>query len=224
MINNTEFEKKRMKRWYRPLGEVKRISVKRLKEENVKLKKKTELSDKDPLLTNIYNFRGFKEVATKELEVAKRKQETASIILLDLNKFKDINDALGHLEGDNVLKIFTEKALSVLRTGDVFGRWKEGDEFIIFTNSNAEIAKRVADRIKGEFEKAKKDYPKYENFIFSVSAGIAEIGEFYDEKEKTIKRENILEIDSEILIEKASLVADKKMYEDKAKYHEMHEK
>ncbi|NPV26080.1 MAG: PAS domain S-box protein [Firmicutes bacterium] len=97
-------------------------------------RKKTEelfyrLSITDPL-TNAYNRRFFMGMIEQEMKRARRSGRRFSIIMLDLDHFKTINDNFGHAAGDMVLKKVTEMIKSRLRKTDILARWG-GEEFII---------------------------------------------------------------------------------------------
>lgn len=82
-------------------------------------------------LTQLSNRRGFEALAQHALNVCKRMDKPASLLFFDLNKFKQINDAFGHAEGDRALVTFAEVLREVLRESDVIGRLG-GDEFVAF--------------------------------------------------------------------------------------------
>lgn len=79
-------------------------------------------------------------------EIAKM-NEDYSLLFIDLNKFKMVNDTMGHLVGDFVLKTVSKRVLNVLRDTDIFCRYG-GDEFIIVIPGKADSAKVVAKKIK----------------------------------------------------------------------------
>jgi diguanylate cyclase (GGDEF)-like protein len=81
-------------------------------------------------LTGVKNRRGL-ELA---LESRRERQAPFSLILLDLNGFKEINDKHGHLAGDELLKLFAGELREQFRPADVVGRWG-GDEFIVITDA-----------------------------------------------------------------------------------------
>jgi diguanylate cyclase (GGDEF)-like protein len=90
-------------------------------------------------LTGIKNRRGL-EFA---LESLRERQSPFSVILLDLNGFKGINDAHGHLVGDELLRLFANELRDQFRPVDVVGRWG-GDEFIVLTDASpSEIESRL---------------------------------------------------------------------------------
>lgn len=99
-------------------------------------------------LTGILNRRVTYEVLYKEFHRAERYKETLSIILVDIDEFKQINDRLGHGTGDLVLREFTKLVRHSIRDIDSFGRIG-GDEFIIILpTANTENACHVAERIR----------------------------------------------------------------------------
>lgn len=82
-------------------------------------------------LTLISNRRGFTDLARHGLNVCKRKGLKAAVVLIDLNKFKPINDNFGHAEGDRALVVFANALRAVFRKSDTCGRIG-GDEFAVF--------------------------------------------------------------------------------------------
>lgn len=82
-------------------------------------------------LTLISNRRGYVDLARHGLNVCHRKGMSAAVVLIDLNKFKPINDRFGHAEGDRALVVFANALRSVFRKSDTCGRIG-GDEFAVF--------------------------------------------------------------------------------------------
>jgi diguanylate cyclase (GGDEF)-like protein len=89
----------------------------------------TELSRTDPL-TGCLNRRGFSERLEMELQHAEREQAEVSVIQLDLNGFKEVNDRLGHAAGDELLRWVGSTLQALLRASDATGRLG-GDEFAL---------------------------------------------------------------------------------------------
>ena len=83
----------------------------------------------DPL-TNIYNRRGFTALATHVREIARRQQRPVHLLLIDLDRFKRINDTFGHAVGDKALLEFGQILTATFRKSDVVAR-TGGDEFCV---------------------------------------------------------------------------------------------
>ena len=99
-------------------------------------------------LTNISNRRGFMMLAEHGLSLCRRQNITASLVMIDLNNFKPINDNFGHAEGDRVLKYFATKLKSVFRDSDLFARLG-GDEFVaLLFNASSQSAEKVIARLQ----------------------------------------------------------------------------
>ena len=128
-----------------------------------------ELSEIDHL-TMIYNRRKLFEIMGFELEKAKRYSRPLSIIMLDLDHFKKINDRYGHNIGDNVLRTTAHIVNEMLRKVDVFARYG-GEEFIVLcTETDLNGAVALAEKIRFTIEKF--NFPLVGQV--TVSAGVAE--------------------------------------------------
>jgi two-component system cell cycle response regulator len=102
-------------------------------------------------LTGLYNSRHFFEQLDKEIERSDRYSHPLSLIFIDIDKFKRINDTHGHMIGDKVLSLIANKIESCLRTNDTAYRFA-GDEFtIILPETPSDKAKVFADRILAIF-------------------------------------------------------------------------
>ena len=99
-------------------------------------------------LTNVFNRRHTFQLAEKEIARALRYEKDLSLILFDIDKFKNVNDTFGHLSGDKVLREITDIGKSILRSVDIFGRFG-GEEFIVFLpETKISDAVLVAERIR----------------------------------------------------------------------------
>jgi len=87
------------------------------------------LASTDPL-TNLPNRRFFEEYAKIELERLRRFQGAMSVLMLDLDRFKLVNDTYGHLAGDAVLKTVANRCKTAIRPSDLFARFG-GEEFVM---------------------------------------------------------------------------------------------
>jgi len=99
-------------------------------------------------LTGLYNFRHFKTVLQAEMDRSKRSGVPISLVMIDLDNFKTVNDSYGHEVGNQVLKHVAEILTDELRTTDVVCRYG-GEEFVvIFPGTDLNLAVKVADRIR----------------------------------------------------------------------------
>lgn len=101
----------------------------------------------DPL-TNLFNRRAFEEAAFRQLAANRRRKEHAVLMLLDLDRFKAVNDNHGHAVGDAVLTRFADVLLTGVREQDLACRFG-GEEFLLMiSNSNLLEAEQLAERIR----------------------------------------------------------------------------
>lgn len=101
-------------------------------------------------LTGAYNKRYFMERLESELQFSLRHNVNLALMIMDLDKFKDVNDTYGHLAGDKVLTKFSELMQQSIRNEDVFARYG-GEEFAIITRSiSRDDVFRFADRLRDE--------------------------------------------------------------------------
>lgn len=134
------------------------------------------LANTDPL-TGILNRRRFFELAEAEFHRAQTGNIAFSIIMLDLDDFKQFNDQHGHKVGDAVLTLTVETCKASLRGDDIFGRLG-GEEFVVALPDTApEKALEVAERLRLDVERA--DYPRFAGMppggelSVTVSVGVA---------------------------------------------------
>lgn len=98
-------------------------------------------------LTNVYNRRYFDEIIEKELQRAKRYAKPFSLLLLDLDNFKNFNDEFGHIAGDKLLVEFSNILVTNLRKIDFVFRYG-GEEFVVFLpETDIEKAKALVERV-----------------------------------------------------------------------------
>ncbi len=103
-------------------------------------------------LTGLPNHRALAENLNAELTSAETQQSVCSLLFIDIDHFKSINDRYGHLIGDTVLRQFGELARSTLRSTDHLGRWG-GEEFVaVLPGTSARDALTMAERIRQRVE------------------------------------------------------------------------
>ncbi len=158
------------------------------------------LADKDSL-TLLYNHGAFHAKLNIELERAARYGRPLSVIMLDLDSFKEINDAYGHIVGDRILVMTAGVLCAHLRKSDVAARYG-GDEFaVILPETDLAATATIAGRIAAGISQVRLDTRRGEVISFSASIGYAAC--LPDSKD----RDGILN------------VADRLMYESKRRGH-----
>jgi diguanylate cyclase (GGDEF)-like protein len=135
-----------------------------------KFREARQLADLDSL-TGLHNRRFFHETLAREIDRAQRYQRSLSIVIVDVDGFKEINDRIGHLAGDAVLAEIAERLREVVRSADIPCR-VGGDEFaVILPEIDVEHAEQLVSRI----ERAVSSQPIARAGLVRVSAGVAEL-------------------------------------------------
>ena len=140
-------------------------------------KLKILISDLDQLartdeLTGAWNRRRFEETVETEMDRLRRYGQRLSLMILDVDHFKKINDLYGHSIGDQVLIDLSNTIRSSLRVSDSLTRWG-GEEFIILCpNTTAETVSKLAERLRKEVSSI--EFQKVGNI--TLSFGVAECG------------------------------------------------
>lgn len=99
-------------------------------------------------LTELYNRRKINELIQNEIERSERYKKGFSIIIMDIDFFKRVNDRFGHLAGDQLLKMFADIIRDTVRHTDTAGRWG-GEEFVILCpETNMDGATALADKMR----------------------------------------------------------------------------
>ena len=131
-------------------------------------------------LTGIYNRRHFMYRAEEEVQRMRRYGGAGSLLMLDLDSFKRVNDVFGHPVGDTVLQSVTEICQQMLRCNDVFGRIG-GEEFaILLMETDVEQAKLVAERVRKSIEEAVFFAKADQAITLSVSIGVTQYNSLDD--------------------------------------------
>jgi len=117
-------------------------------------------------LTNALTRRNLTALCEHELERCKRHGRVMSLLLIDIDRFKSINDSLGHQAGDRVLLQFVSAVTALLRSADAIGRLG-GEEFVVvLPETSSDVARVVAERIRSKLPELRDPTP------FTVSIGL----------------------------------------------------
>src|SRR5690606_31323178 len=123
-------------------------------------------------LTGIANRKHFYDIAKRELVRLSGDEESAALIMFDLDYFKRINDTLGHEAGDTVIKGCVASVQETIRPMDLFGRYG-GEEFLILLpNAPQEIVLEIAERIRRKVQQTLCVHDNHEIHA-SVSLGVS---------------------------------------------------
>jgi diguanylate cyclase (GGDEF)-like protein len=123
----------------------------------------------DPL-TGCHNRRFLDEIERREIQRHRRYEAPLSVVFVDVNHFKRLNDTLGHDVGDKVLKAIGELLRRHVRESDYVIRWG-GDEFLLLLTCTAAEAQRKADDLKAAFELQRQEADLPEGI--GLSTGVA---------------------------------------------------
>ncbi|MDW8136585.1 MAG: GGDEF domain-containing protein [Thermodesulfobacterium sp.] len=116
------------------------------------LKTIKKINNTDPL-TGILNRRAFLKILKREISLAKRHNLPLSLVMIDIDYFKKINDTYGHETGDYVLKSITKVIKKSIRQEDLFARLG-GEEFVLLLpHTNMEAAYKMSERLRQTIEK-----------------------------------------------------------------------
>jgi diguanylate cyclase (GGDEF)-like protein len=123
-------------------------------------------------LTGLYNYRHFWELLAHEVEQSRRYHTSLSLLFLDLDNFKVINDTLGHAQGDVVLKTLADYLREALRHADVICRYG-GEEFVVLLpKTTVEQGMKLAERLRRRISEIIIPLPEHD-LQFTVSIGVA---------------------------------------------------
>lgn len=125
-------------------------------------------------LTGLLNRKAWEQSLRQEFKRYQRYHRASSLIMLDIDHFKDINDTYGHPAGDEVIRRTAAALVSSLRDSDVAGRYG-GEEFaVILVDTDATGAEIVAERLRTSVEASSVAYEEHV-INYTISLGIAEL-------------------------------------------------
>lgn len=147
--------------------------LERLREE---VKRLSELVSTDPL-TNLFNYRHFSHTLDQEIERSQRTLQPTTLIMLDVDHFKKVNDQWGHEVGNDALQLISRCIVDNIRKLDIACRYG-GEEFaIILPSSDVAASVHVAERIRAAIEHTHLDIPQangsVEQLKLTASAGLS---------------------------------------------------
>lgn len=133
-------------------------------------------------LTGTFNRRGLLERAERDIQIAIRHDRPLSVVILDVDNFKHVNDAYGHAEGDRVLQAVVASVRKTLRNTDLFGRIG-GEEFLLVLpdtpgDSAIQVAERIRSAIAAEVSAGTPPRP------ITASFGVAWVSERRDDLDR----------------------------------------
>lgn len=123
-------------------------------------------------LTGAYNRRKFEELLTREISMMSRYKYSACIVILDIDRFKKINDAYGHPVGDKIIQEVAAVLKNNIRNTDVLSRWG-GDEFLILlSHTSVDEGEKIAEKLRQFVDKTSIQIKDAEIMI-TASFGVA---------------------------------------------------
>ena len=143
-------------------------------------------------LTNIFNRRFFSEHMLREFDRAKRYNSSLSLIMIDIDHFKQYNDSNGHLAGDKVLTQVASLLKKNVRGSDVVARYG-GEEFVVILPETGQInAAIVAEKVREAIEKYKfKNQESQPGENLTISLGLASVNEIVNDATELINNADI---------------------------------
>ncbi|MCP4693029.1 MAG: diguanylate cyclase [Desulfobacterales bacterium] len=177
-----------------------RLMQKKLEEQNILLQKEIsirkeaeaklqELATTD-YLTELFNRRHFMELSNREFERSKRRKQNLSLMMVDIDHFKSVNDTHGHDIGDEVLKALADVGRTSVRCYDIFARIG-GEEFaILLPETNLANSAIVGERFRSAVEEAAVPTEKGEIKI-TVSIGAAMVTKETSDVDALLKKADV---------------------------------
>ena len=161
-----------------------RLKNKTLKQKNALLRSHAIIRERErelkllattDYLTKLYNRRAFEDISEPIFHLARREKEKFSIVMLDIDDFKKVNDTYGHKVGDDVLVSLSQTLIDLSRESDVVCRYG-GEEFILLLpKTDAKGAFFIAQKIRKTVAALRISCDSNKNVHFTVSFGVSEV-------------------------------------------------
>ncbi len=152
-------------------------------------KRITQLSQTDDL-TGLLNMRAFNMALEKEIARATRYEQPFTVIMVDVDGLKDVNDRYGHTAGSRLISVIAQSIKDCVRTSDVLARYG-GDEFVIMVaHTSTEHARTAAERIRAAINNTSFDM-KGVRIASTVSIGIASYPECVEDAADVLDKADI---------------------------------
>lgn len=155
--------------------------------ENARLYEQDHILSITDGLTGLYNSRYFFEVAKREFERSQRYPGNLSVMMIDIDHFKNVNDTYGHMVGDDVLREISRRMSGCLRVVDVAARYG-GEEFIILmAQTDRSEALQAAERIHNIVAAESFEVPFGQPLSLTISLGVATLSDVHENLNMLIK-------------------------------------
>ncbi len=144
--------------------------------ENANLQRETQKMAISDELTGLFNRRGLMDLGRREIDRAKRFHHPLSVVIMDLDNFKSINDTYGHIAGDQLLNQVADFCRASFRDIDIICRYGGDEIVVLLIENNAQQAFQIADRFRQSIS-SNVFRTDAGNLTTTVSIGIAELND-----------------------------------------------
>jgi len=160
--------------------------------ENSRLYEETVFLSNTDWMTKLWNYGRFQQSLSSEIEKARRFDNPLSLVMIDVDNFKNYNDTLGHMKGDDALRTIAGVLQTKSRKFDTVARYG-GEEFVIvMPNTPKENARLFAERLRTEIERLYADEKDIQpNKRITISCGVATYSDDANNKDDLILRSDI---------------------------------
>ena len=160
--------------------------------ENSRLYEKTVFLSNTDWMTKLCNYGRFQQSLSSEIDKAENSDSPLSLVMIDVDNFKNYNDTLGHMKGDDTLRTIAGVLQAKSRKFDTVARYG-GEEFVIvMPNTPKENARLFAERLRSEIERIYADEKEIQpNKRITISCGVATYSDDANNKDDLILRADI---------------------------------